>query len=190
MIDSSRTVDATVNTVMQVREAFGNNIEFGLDFHGRVSAPMAKLLIKELEPYQSLFIEEPVLVEQAEYYPRPAAQTAIPLAAGERMFSHFEFKRVLETGGLAILQPGLSHAGGITECFKIAGMAEAMDVSLAPHCPLGPIALAACLHVDFVSYNAVFQEQSMGIYYNQGAGLLDLVKSKANFSMGGGTLGR
>jgi galactonate dehydratase len=94
MIDSSRTVDAAVNTVAQIREAFGNDIEFGLDFHGRVSAPMAKLLIKELEPYRPLFIEEPVLAEQAEYYPRLAAQTAIPLAAGERMFSRFEFKRV------------------------------------------------------------------------------------------------
>ncbi|STW42631.1 galactonate dehydratase [Klebsiella variicola] len=82
MIDSSRTVDAAVNTVAQIREAFGNDIEFGLDFHGRVSAPMAKLLIKELEPYRPLFIEEPVLAEQAEYYPRLAAQTAIP--AGRR----------------------------------------------------------------------------------------------------------
>ena len=80
----------------QIREAFGNQIEFGLDFHGRVSAPMAKVLIKELEPYRPLFIEEPVLAEQAEYYPKLAAQTHIPLAAGERMFSRFDFKRVLE----------------------------------------------------------------------------------------------
>lgn len=120
----------------QIREAFGNQIEFGLDFHGRVSAPMAKVLIKELEPYRPLFIEEPVLAEQAEYYPKLAAQTHIPLAAGERMFSRFDFKRVLEAGGISILQPDLSHAGGITECYKIAGMAEAYDVTLAPHCPL------------------------------------------------------
>ncbi|MDK6218074.1 enolase C-terminal domain-like protein, partial [Escherichia coli] len=119
-----------------IREAFGNQIEFGLDFHGRVSAPMAKVLIKELEPYRPLFIEEPVLAEQAEYYPKLAAQTHIPLAAGERMFSRFDFKRVLEAGGISILQPDLSHAGGITECYKIAGMAEAYDVTLAPHCPL------------------------------------------------------
>ncbi|MCE6178879.1 D-galactonate dehydratase, partial [Acinetobacter baumannii] len=85
----------------------------------------------------------PSLAEQAEYYPRLAAQTHIPIAAGERMFSRFEFKRVLEAGGVAILQPDLSHAGGITECYKIAGRAEAYDVGLAPHCPLGPIALAA-----------------------------------------------
>ena len=82
LIDNSRAVDAAVNTVAQIREAFGNQIEFGLDFHGRVSAPMAKVLIKELEPYRPLFIEEPVLAEQAEYYPKLAAQTHIPLAAG------------------------------------------------------------------------------------------------------------
>ena len=91
----------------KIREAFGNQIEFGLDFHGRVQ-PMAKVLIKELEPYRPLFIEEPVLAEQAEYYPKLAAQTHIPLAAGERMFSRFDFKRVLEAGGISILQPDLS----------------------------------------------------------------------------------
>lgn len=109
MIDSSRTVDAAVNTVAQIREAFGNDIEFGLDFHGRVSAPMAKLLIKELEPYRPLFIEEPVLAEQAEYYPRLAAQTAIPLAAGERMFSRFEFQ-----AGAGGRRPGYSAARSLS----------------------------------------------------------------------------
>jgi galactonate dehydratase len=109
IIDNSRAVDRAVNTVAQIREAFGNEIEFGLDFHGRVSAPMAKVLIKELEPYRPLFIEEPVLAEQAEYYPKLAEQTHIPIAAGERMFSRFEFKRVLEAGGIAILQPDLSR---------------------------------------------------------------------------------
>ncbi|STG51372.1 galactonate dehydratase [Escherichia coli] len=170
----------------QIREAFGNQIEFGLDFHGRVSAPMAKVLIKELEPYRPLFIEEPVLAEQARILPETGGTNAYSTGAGERMFSRFDFKRVLEAGGISILQPDLSHAGGITECYKIAGMAEAYDVTLAPHCPLGPIALAACLHIDFVSYNAVLQEQSMGIHYNKGAELLDFVKNKEDFSMVGG----
>ena len=84
IIDNSRAVDRAVNTVAQIREAFGNEIEFGLDFHGRVSAPMAKVLIKELEPYRPLFIEEPVLAEQAEYYPKLAEQTHIPIAAGSK----------------------------------------------------------------------------------------------------------
>src|SRR5258706_14720608 len=127
-----------------VGDALGSKVSFGLDFHGRVAAPMAKQLLKALEPFRPLFVEEPVLAEQAEYYPRLAASTSIPLAAGERMYSRFEFKRILHDGGIAIVQPDLSHAGGITECHKIASMAGAYDVPLAPHCPLGPRALAAC----------------------------------------------
>ncbi|WP_319950041.1 enolase C-terminal domain-like protein, partial [Klebsiella pneumoniae] len=155
-------------------------------FAGKKSAQIREILISESAWEEMTCLFAPSLAEQAEYYPRLAAQTHIPIAAGERMFSRFEFKRVLEAGGVAILQPDLSHAGGITECYKIAGMAEAYDVGLAPHCPLGPIALAACLHVDFVSHNAVFQEQSMGIHYNKGAELLDFVKNKEDFNMEGG----
>lgn len=186
MLDTPRAVDAAVAKVACVHDALGNRVSFGLDFHGRVSAPMAKPLLRALEPYRPLFVEEPVLAEQAEHYARLAACTSIPLAAGERMYSRFEFKRVLEAGGIAILQPDLSHAGGITECHKIASMAEAYDVALAPHCPLGPVALAACLQVDFVSYNAVLQEQSMGIHYNRDAELLDYVVNKDDFRIDAG----
>ncbi|SHN40912.1 galactonate dehydratase [Duganella sacchari] len=183
MLDTSAKVDDAVRRVAEIREAFGSTIEFGLDFHGRVAAPMAKTLLRELEPYRPLFVEEPVLAEQAEYYPRLAEMTSIPLAAGERMYSRFEFKNVFAAGGLSIVQPDLSHAGGITECLKIASMAEAYDITLAPHCPLGPVALASCLQVDFVSYNAVLQEQSMGIHYNQGGELLDYVINKEDFKI-------
>ena len=183
MLDTSAKVDEAVKRVAEIRAAFGSTIEFGLDFHGRVAAPMAKILMRELEPFRPLFIEEPVLAEQAEYYPRLAEMTSIPIAAGERMYSRFEFKNVFAAGGLSIVQPDLSHAGGITECMKIAAMAEAYDIALAPHCPLGPVALAACLHVDFVSYNAVLQEQSMGIHYNRGGELLDYVINKEDFKI-------
>ena len=183
MIDSSKTVDAAISRIAEIRAAFGMDIEFGIDFHGRVAAPMAKVLLRELEPLRPLFVEEPVLAEQAEYYPRLAAMTSIPLAAGERMYSRFEFKRVFDQGGLAIVQPDLSHAGGISECFRIAAMAEAYDIALAPHCPLGPVALASCLAIDFVSYNAVLQEQSMGIHYNKGAEVLDYVKNRDDFKL-------
>ncbi|UGQ49153.1 galactonate dehydratase [Massilia endophytica] len=181
IIDTSTKIDAAVERIAEIRAIFGNRIEFGIDFHGRVAAPMAKTLLRELEPYRPLFVEEPVLAEQSEYYRRLAESTAIPLAAGERMFSRFDFKRVFADGGISIVQPDLSHAGGITECVKIASMAEAYDVALAPHCPLGPVALAACLHVDFVSHNAVLQEQSMGIHYNKGAELLDYVVNREDF---------
>jgi galactonate dehydratase len=186
MLDTASAVDAAVERVAEMRAVFGYDIEFGIDFHGRVAAPMAKPLLRALEPYRPLFVEEPVLAEQAECYRRLADMTSIPLAAGERMYSRYEFKHVLAQGGLAIVQPDLSHAGGISECQRIAAMAEAYDVALAPHCPLGPVALAACLQVDFVSYNAVLQEQSMGIHYNQGAELLDYVHNAADFRMEGG----
>ena len=186
MLDSNRAVDAAVSLAASVRAALGNRVDFGLDFHGRVALPMAKPLLNELAPLRPLFVEEPVLAEQAEHYPALAAFTAIPLAAGERMYSRFEFKRVLQGGGIAILQPDLSHAGGITECHKIAAMAEAHDVALAPHCPLGPVALAACLQLDFVAWNAVLQEQSMGIHYNRGGELLDYVINKDDFRIEAG----
>ncbi|HZX25689.1 MAG TPA: galactonate dehydratase [Telluria sp.] len=186
LIDSAAKVDAAVERIAEIRKAFGFSIEFGIDFHGRVAAPMARPLLRELEPFRPLFVEEPVLAEQWEHYRRLADSTSIPLAAGERMYSRFDFKRVFADGGLSIVQPDLSHAGGISECVRIAAMAEAYDVALAPHCPLGPIALAACLHVDFVSHNAVLQEQSMGIHYNRGAELLDYVVNRDDFKLRGG----
>ena len=183
MIDGHKAVDKVIERIATIRDTFGNQVDFGLDFHGRVSVPMAKVLLRELEQYRPLFVEEPVLAEHAEQYSQLSRGTSIVLAAGERMFSRFDFKRVFENGGIGIIQPDLSHAGGITECIKIASMAEAYDVALAPHCPLGPIALAACLAVDFVSYNAVIQEQSMGIHYNNGAELLDYVINKDDFKI-------
>ena len=182
-IDSHRSVDEVIERIDTIRSAFGNSIDFGLDFHGRVSTPMAHVLVKELEPYRPLFIEEPILHEFSENFSRLAAQTSIPIATGERIFTKYDFKKLLAGGGIGIIQPDLSHAGGITECLKIASMAEAHDVSLAPHCPLGPIAFASCLTVDFVSYNAIIQEQSMGIHYNKGtAELIDYVKNKEDFT--------
>ncbi len=185
LIDNSRAVDAAVNTVAQIREAFGNQIEFGLDFHGRVSAPMAKVLIKNWSRIARCLLKSRCWRNKPNTT-RNWRHKRIFHWRRVSACSHVDFKRVLEAGGISILQPDLSHAGGITECYKIAGMAEAYDVTLAPHCPLGPIALAACLHIDFVSYNAVLQEQSMGIHYNKGAELLDFVKNKEDFSMVGG----
>ena len=115
---------------------------------------MAKRLADALEPHDPFFIEEPVLPEQNEFLPQLAAHTSIPIATGERMYSRWDFKEVFESGAVDVIQPDLSHAGGITETHKIASMAEAYDVALAPHCPLGPVALASCLQVDACSPNA------------------------------------
>jgi galactonate dehydratase len=128
-----------------------------------------------------MFIEEPVLAENNEALKEIAQHTSIPIATGERMFSRWDFKSVLSDGYVDIIQPDVSHAGGITECKKIATMAEAYDVALAPHCPLGPIALAACLQVDATAHNTFIQEQSLGIRYNQGSDLLDSIVDKSVF---------
>ncbi|MDM5214095.1 galactonate dehydratase [Peribacillus sp. NJ4] len=174
-VDSYEKIDQVLARVSAVREAVGPYVGIGIDFHGRVHKPMAKILAKELEVFRPMFIEEPVLPENNESLREIANHTAIPIATGERMFSKWDFKKLLTDGYADIIQPDLSHAGGITECKKIISMAEAFDVAAAPHCPLGPIALAACLQVDATCHNAFIQEQSLGIHYNQGSDLLDYI---------------
>jgi len=181
-VDSHAKVDAVLANMAAVREAVGGDIGIGVDFHGRVHKPMAKILIKELEQYRPMFIEEPVLSENYEALKELAPLSCAPIALGERLYSRWDFKRILAEGYVDIIQPDVSHAGGITETRKIASMAEAYDVALALHCPLGPIALAACLQLDGVCYNAFIQEQSLGIHYNQGNDLLDYVSNREVFS--------
>ncbi|RUX32097.1 galactonate dehydratase [Mesorhizobium sp. M7A.F.Ca.US.011.01.1.1] len=181
IVDSHDKIDAAVERVAMVREAVGPNIGIAVDFHGRVHRPMARALVKELEPYRLMFIEEPVLSENREALKEIAALGSTPIALGERLYSRWDFKSVFEEGVVDIIQPDLSHAGGITECRKIAAMAEAYDVAVAPHCPLGPIALAACLQLDAVSYNCFIQEQSLGIHYNASNDLLDYAANKDVF---------
>jgi galactonate dehydratase len=180
-IDSFEKIDQSIKRVAAVREAVGNAVGIGIDFHGRVHKPMAKVLAKELEPFRPMFIEEPVLPENNEALREIAQHTSIPIATGERMFSRWDFKKLLMDGYVDIIQPDLSHAGGITECKKIISMAEAFDVAAAPHCPLGPIALAACLQVDATCHNVFIQEQSLGIHYNKDSDLLDYLVDKTVF---------
>lgn len=185
-IDSYDKIDAVLERVAAIRESCGKYFGIAIDFHGRVHKPMAKILAKKLEEFDPMFIEEPVLCENMELFREIAANCTIPIATGERLFSRYDFKRLLQAGGVDIIQPDLSHAGGLTEVKKIAAMAEAYDVALAPHCPLGPIALAACLQLDATCYNAVIQEQSIGIHYNVGKSVLDYVKNGQDFAFADG----
>lgn len=188
IIDSFSKIEKIIHRVASLREKFGYSIDIALDFHGRVHKPMAKVLAKELEQFKPLFIEEPVIPENNEVLKYIANISNIPIATGERMYSRWDFKHLLSSGYIDIIQPDLSHAGGITECKKIASMAEAYDVALAPHCPLGPIALASCLQVDATAYNAFIQEQSLGIHYNVSNDLLDYLEDPSDLKYEDGFL--
>jgi galactonate dehydratase len=167
------------DVIKRVEAAQGLGMDVGLDFHGRVHRPMAKQLAKALEPLGLLFIEEPLLSENPEGLAQIAALTSTPIALGERLYSRWDFKPFFELGAVDIIQPDLSHAGGLLECRKIAAMAEAYDIAVAPHCPLGPLALAACLQLAACTPNVAIQEMSLGIHYNVGHDLLEFCTDKA-----------
>ena len=164
-LDSPKSLDIVVERLVQAQSA---DVDVGLDFHGRVHKPMARQLARLLEPHRPLFIEEPVLSENPEAIVQLASQTSIPIALGERLFSRWDVKAFLQSASVDILQPDLSHAGGISEVRRVAAMAEAYDVAIAPHCPLGPLALGACLQIGASTPNHVIQEMSLGIHYNAG----------------------
>lgn len=164
-LDSPSALDSCVERLKAVK-ALG--MDAGVDFHGRVHKPMAKQLAKALEPYKPLFIEEPCLSEHIDVIESLSQLTSIPIALGERLHSRWDVRPFLEAGCVDILQPDVSHVGGISEMRRIAAMCETYDVALAPHCPLGPVALAACVQVDAVSANFAIQEMSLGIHYNVG----------------------
>ena len=166
VVDTYAKVDAVIRTLFGLREAVGARMDLAFDFHGRVHLPMARVLLRELEPLRPLFVEDAVAagaVEEAEGLSR---LTSIPLCFGERLHNRAEFKRLFEGRVAQVINPDPAHVGGISETVRIGHWAEAYDVGLAPHCPLGPIALAACLQVDAVCHNAFIQEQSLGIHYN------------------------
>lgn len=180
-IDSTVKVDEVVQRVETIRNTAGRDLGIGIDFHGRVHKPMAKVLFKALSPYDIMFIEEPVLSENWEAL-RDLTGFGIPIALGERLYSRWDYKAILASGYVDIIQPDLSHAGGITETRKIAAMAEAYDVAVAPHCPLGPISLASALQLDACTANVFIQEQSLGIHYNTSNDLLDYLADPAVFA--------
>jgi len=182
-VSSLQDIKKVSRNIRVLREEFGDSLDIALDFHGRVHKPMVKRLIDEVAPYNPFFIEEPILPENNDALKHIYQYTGIPIATGERMFSRWDFKEILHQGVVDIIQPDLSHAGGISEVRRIAAMAEAYDITLAPHCPLGPISLASALHVDFVSTNAIIQESSLSIHYNKSFDLLDYVLNPEVFEV-------
>lgn len=175
-IDDYKKIKDVCSRIETIKKIAGDEFQIALDFHGRVHRAMAKELASAIDQYHLMFIEEPVLPQNNEVLKTITQYTSTPIATGERMFSRWEFRNLLEMSAVDIIQPDLSHAGGITETKKIAAMAEAYDVAVAPHCPLGPIALAACVQLDACTPNVFIQEQSLGIHYNKGGELTTYLK--------------
>ena len=188
IIDRYSAIDKIVDQLTALRSAVGSDIDLAFDFHGRVHAPMAKILLRELEPLYPMFIEDTVVPSQIDTMADLARSTTIPLCTGERMHSRYDFKEVFEKRAASVINPDTAHVGGISEMVRIGHWAEAYDVALAPHCPLGPIALAACMQVNAVCHNAFIQEQSLGIHYNQGGDLNDCLLPESRFIIKNGYL--
>lgn len=169
-IDTRARISEVVNRVGSIRDAIGDKVEIALDFHGRVHRAMVKLLIRELEPFHLAWIEEPLGPGfESELVHLISPDCSIPIATGERLTHRSDFRTLLQQGVVDIIQPDVSLTG-IFELAKIGHMAQAYDVAVAPHCPNGPISLAASLQVGFAASNVVVQEQSVGLHYNQGYG--------------------
>lgn len=167
-IDNPAQIDQMIERVASARQALGRDADLALDFHGRLSPAMSRRVLPLLEPFLPMFVEEPLVPELAiEQLRSITSCTSIPIAAGERAYSRWDFKPLLDAG-ISVAQPDISHAGGISETRRIAAMAETSGVLMAPHCPLGPIALAASLQVDFATPNFLIQEMSLGIHYHVG----------------------
>lgn len=162
-VENPTFVQQAADQFAALREAAGPDIDIGIDFHGAVPPATAQLLIKALEPYNPMFIEEPVQCQNVDVMADIARKTHLPIATGERIFTKWGFREILEKRAAVILQPDLCHAGGITECRLIAGMAEAYYASIAPHNPLGPISLASGIQLAASIPNFLIEEISGGM---------------------------
>ena len=189
-IDTAKKVSDCIGAIEVVLDAIGIDMGLGIDFHGRVHKGMAKGLMQDLEHLKPMFIEEPVLPENLEVFSILSQYTSTPIATGERLCSRWDYKPLFNQGAVDIIQPDLSHAGGISEVRRIAAMAETHDMALAPHCPLGPISFAAALQIDFSCINAIIQETSMGIHYNGEVDLLDYLDNPEVFQVENGYIDR
>ncbi len=189
-IETAGAVDRAVERVAAVRDAVGEDAFVGVDFHGRVSKPMAAEIARRLEPYGLMFLDQPLLPEQAEGFARIADDTTIPIATGERFYSRYDFKRLFVDDLVSVVEPDVTHVGGISELRKLAAMAEAFDVAVVPHCPLGPVAFAASLQVGFCSQNVVMQEQDLELHDPDASQRLALLEDPDQFTFADGYVER
>ncbi len=165
-LETPAQMQQAVDMMAGARKLAGPDIDIAVDMHGRTTPALSKRLAKKFEPYDPLFIEEPVLPGDTAALKELSRATTIPIATGERLYTRWDFQDVIHAQAVAVVQPDLSHAGGVFEARKIAAMAESRHIAFAPHCPLGPVALAACLQVDACTPNLLAQEHvTLGVGY-------------------------
>lgn len=157
-IENPEETQKHVDRFAKVRERIGNKVDLAIDFHGRVSPAMSNILIEKLKPYNPMFVEEPCLPENVDTMVRISHATTVPIAAGERLFGKWQYRELIEKQAVSVIQPDICHVGGIYEGRKLASMIEMYYGTVAPHNPLGPISLAACLQLDTCIPNFLVQE--------------------------------
>lgn len=177
--------------IRAVRKILGDQNELAIDFHGRIHKSQVKRVMREFEEFTPMFYEEPLLPEHSRYFKDISMSTHVPIATGERLSGKQAFVELIWYAGVDILQPDLSHVGGILEAKKIAAWSETAGITIAPHCPLGPIAFASCLQFDFCTPNVLIQETSMDIHYNgNGINMHTYILNKEDFVIQEGYISR
>jgi galactonate dehydratase len=150
--------EAAIDIVAAVREAVGADVGLMIEFHGRLAAGTAADMLRRLERFHPIWCEEPVAPECLDLLAEVKRNSQCPIAAGERLYTQADFYRLIALRAVDVVQMDLAHCGGILAGKKIAAMADAQDLRVAPHCSIGPVALAACLHFDVSTPNFLIQE--------------------------------
>jgi galactonate dehydratase len=163
-IEGQKFVDEVIERFKALRDKVGSGVDIAVDFHGAVQPPTAMLLIKALEQFNPWFYEEIVQPLNIDIMAELARKTHIPIATGERIFTKWGFREILEKRAATILQPDVCYAGGISELRLIAGMAEAYYTPIAPHNPQGPCSLAASYQIAACIPNFLIQERGDNEY--------------------------
>lgn len=183
---TSEIVDRMDDRISAVRDAVGDEIDLATDFRGRVSTSVARQLLSKLEKYNLMFVEEPIHPDYDENFQELANACNTPIAVGQRIYSRWAFRPALESGVVDIVQPAVSHAGGITEVVNIGQMAEAFDVSLMPKCSVGPLSFAAAMHVQMGVSNAALQGQHDKFYADQQNEFFNYIENESYFTFNEG----
>jgi galactonate dehydratase len=157
-IETHDKIDRAVRSLQSLREGLGPDIDIAIDFHAKTSPSVASIIVKEVEPLNLLFIEEPCPPENVKAMQRIARRSTTPIATGERLVAVYGARELIEMGVVDILQTDINHVGGISALWKVGAMAAVSGISMAPHACEGPIGGIATLHVDASMPNFIVQE--------------------------------